>query len=169
VDPPGDCSVVRQPSSTPTRPQAWNGYEGQHWADNQDRWDAVNAGFTRPLFDAAEIGASDRVLDIGCGNGLTSRLAAGGAADGRTIGMDLSTPMLARARASATRDGIPDIASWFRRAAEKGHVEAMFRRGCRPPSARSTVGGRGLVPPGGRVDDMVNRGVLLDERSDLAT
>jgi SAM-dependent methyltransferase len=119
VDPPGDCSVVRQPSSTPTRPQAWNGYEGQHWADNQDRWDAVNAGFTRPLFDAAEIGASDRVLDIGCGNGLTSRLAAGGAADGRTIGMDLSTPMLARARASATRDGIPGITSWFRRAAEK--------------------------------------------------
>jgi hypothetical protein len=33
--------------------EAWNGYEGQHWADNQDRRDAVNAGFTEPLLDAA--------------------------------------------------------------------------------------------------------------------
>lgn len=90
--------------------EAWNGYEGQHWADNQDRWDAVNAGFTEPLLDAAAIVEHDRVLDIGCGNGLTTRVAARRAGHGRAVGVDLSGPMLARARASAAREGIANIA-----------------------------------------------------------
>jgi len=90
--------------------EAWNGYEGQHWADNQDRWDAVNAGFTEPLFDAAAIGEHDRVLDIGCGNGQTTRLAARRASAGHAVGVDLSAPMLTRARATAVREGITNVA-----------------------------------------------------------
>lgn len=88
---------------------AWNGYEGQHWADHQDRWDAVNAGFTQPLLDAANIDAHDQVLDIGCGNGLTTRLAAHHAPRGHAVGVDLSDPMLARARATAGREAITNI------------------------------------------------------------
>ncbi|MBD0742703.1 class I SAM-dependent methyltransferase [Streptomyces sp. CBMA152] len=90
--------------------QAWNGYEGEHWAQNQDRWDAVNAGFNEPLLDAAAIQERDRVLDIGCGNGCTTRLAARRAPDGRVLGLDLSAPMLARARESAQREQIPNVA-----------------------------------------------------------
>lgn len=81
--------------------QAWNGYEGTHWARNQDRWDAVNEGFDKMLLDAAAIGREDAVLDIGCGAGAITRLAARRAVDGRATGVDLSRPMLERARASA--------------------------------------------------------------------
>ncbi|TJZ57528.1 class I SAM-dependent methyltransferase [Streptomyces piniterrae] len=90
--------------------QAWNGYEGTHWARNRDRWDAVNAGFNEPLFTAAAIGERDRVLDIGCGSGCTTRLAARRAVNGRALGLDLSGPMLARARESARHEGLGNVA-----------------------------------------------------------
>jgi SAM-dependent methyltransferase len=90
--------------------EAWNGYEGQHWADHQDRWDAVNAGFTEPLLRAAGIGEHDQVLDVGCGNGLTTRLAARRAPRGHAVGVDLSAPMLARAQATADREHLTNIA-----------------------------------------------------------
>ncbi|MEU4443304.1 methyltransferase domain-containing protein [Actinosynnema sp. NPDC050801] len=85
--------------------EAWNGYEGHHWADNHDRYDAVNSGFNDVLLTAAAIAPDHRVLDIGCGNGRISRLAARRAA--HVLGVDLSGPMLARARASAT--GVPNL------------------------------------------------------------
>ncbi|MFF1354219.1 class I SAM-dependent methyltransferase [Streptomyces sp. NPDC058297] len=86
--------------------QAWNGYEGEHWARNQDRWDAVNGGFDQPLLDAAAVRAGERVLDVGCGAGATTRLAARQAGpDGRALGVDLSGPMLARAEEAARQEG----------------------------------------------------------------
>ena len=87
--------------------EAWNGYEGGHWAANQDRYDAVNSGFNTPLLDAAAIGERDHVLDVGCGNGQLTRLAARRARDGRAAGVDLSGPMLARARASSA--DVPNV------------------------------------------------------------
>lgn len=89
--------------------QAWNGYEGTHWARNQERWDAVNVGFNEPLLAAAAITEQDRVLDIGCGAGCTTRLAARQATRGRAMGLDLSAPMLERARESARREGLGNV------------------------------------------------------------
>ncbi|GAA3150512.1 class I SAM-dependent methyltransferase [Streptomyces rameus] len=85
--------------------QAWNGYEGRHWAEHQDRYDAVNAGFNEPLLTAAAIRPGEHVLDVGCGNGQTTRLAARRARPGRVLGIDLSGPMLARAGDAAAREG----------------------------------------------------------------
>jgi len=79
--------------------EAWNGYEGEHWAANHDRYDAVNAGFNDVLLAAADLSPGDRVLDVGCGNGRISRLMAPHVA--HVTGVDLSEPMLARARATA--------------------------------------------------------------------
>ncbi|MCZ4119719.1 class I SAM-dependent methyltransferase [Streptomyces sp. H39-S7] len=90
--------------------QAWNGYEGAHWARNQERWDAVNEGFNEPLLTAAAIGERHHVLDIGCGAGCTTRLAARRAVNGRALGLDLSAPMLERARESARHEGLPNVA-----------------------------------------------------------
>ncbi|WP_431043364.1 class I SAM-dependent methyltransferase [Streptomyces sp. P1-3] len=90
--------------------EAWNGYEGEHWAAHDDRYDAVNSGFNDVLLDAAAIGERDRVLDIGCGNGQLTRLAARRAPLGQTVGVDLSAPMLARARTRAAEEGVPNVA-----------------------------------------------------------
>ncbi|MGA5469193.1 class I SAM-dependent methyltransferase [Streptomyces arboris] len=86
--------------------QAWNGPEGAHWARNQDRWNAVNEGFNEPLLDAARITGDHRTLDLGCGSGQTTRLAALRAPRGHAIGLDLSGPMLAEARIRAEREGV---------------------------------------------------------------
>ncbi|MEV7403045.1 class I SAM-dependent methyltransferase [Streptomyces sp. NPDC091267] len=89
--------------------QAWNGYEGAHWARNQDRWGAVNEGFDQPLLTGAGIGERDRVLDVGCGAGQTARLAARRATSGRVLGVDLSAPMLERARSAAVEESIGNV------------------------------------------------------------
>ncbi|MGA9832584.1 MAG: class I SAM-dependent methyltransferase [Trebonia sp.] len=89
--------------------EAWNGYEGAHWAANDDRYDIVNSGFNEPLLDAAGIGETSRVLDVGCGNGKLTRLAASRAPHGQATGLDLSGPMLARARARAAEEGIGNV------------------------------------------------------------
>jgi SAM-dependent methyltransferase len=89
--------------------EAWNGYEGRHWADHSDRYDAANDGANEPLFSKAAIRPGDRVLDVGCGTGKTTRLAARQARDGYAVGIDLSEPMLSRARQLAAAEEIGKI------------------------------------------------------------
>lgn len=89
--------------------QAWNGYEGTHWAARHDRWNAINAGFNEPLLAAASIRPREDVLDVGCGAGATTRLAARAAEQGSAAGLDLSGPMLERARTVAAEEGITNI------------------------------------------------------------
>ncbi|GLX22016.1 class I SAM-dependent methyltransferase [Streptomyces lavendulae] len=89
--------------------EAWNGYEGAHWAAHHDRWNAVNEGFDRPLLAAAAIRPDGRVLDVGCGAGATTRLAARTARHGHAHGLDLSGPMLERARTVAAREGLANV------------------------------------------------------------
>jgi SAM-dependent methyltransferase len=89
--------------------QAWNGYEGEHWAAHDDRYDAVNSGFNELLLEAAAIGERDQVLDVGCGNGQLTRLAARRARFGHASGVDLSGPMLTRARARAEAENVPNV------------------------------------------------------------
>ncbi|MEU9863652.1 class I SAM-dependent methyltransferase [Streptomyces sp. NPDC047971] len=90
--------------------EAWNGWEGQHWADHPERYDAMLEGFNAPLFEAADIGERHEVLDVGCGAGLTTRMAARRARRGHALGIDLSGPMLERARSTAAAEGIDNVA-----------------------------------------------------------
>lgn len=87
--------------------EAWNGYEGRHWADHQQRYDAVNQEFNKPLLAAAQIVAGERILDVGCGTGQLTRLAAAQAGpSGHATGVDLSGPMLERAAASTEAQNV---------------------------------------------------------------
>lgn len=89
--------------------EAWNGYEGRHWADNHERYNTMVGGFGGPLFEAAAIEAHHRVLDVGCGAGQTTREAARRASLGHAVGIDLSGPMLERARVEAAAEEITNI------------------------------------------------------------
>ncbi|MER7576186.1 methyltransferase domain-containing protein [Streptomyces sp. NPDC126514] len=89
--------------------QAWNDWEGIHWAEHSTRYDAMMGAFNAPLFAAAGIAAGDRILDVGCGTGQTTRIAARQARAGHAVGIDLSAPMLERARCDAAAEGLDNI------------------------------------------------------------
>jgi SAM-dependent methyltransferase len=89
--------------------EAWNGADGAHWAGHADRWNTAIGDINDALFATAAIGERDRVLDIGCGTGQTTRLAARKAKHGQAVGVDLSAPMLAEARATASAEGVANV------------------------------------------------------------
>ena len=88
---------------------AWNGWEGDLWARNPDRYDGMMSGVNDALFTAAAIESSHRVLDVGCGTGQTTLLAARRAVGGQVTGIDLSSAMLERARAAAVAQGMAHV------------------------------------------------------------
>lgn len=80
----------------------WNGPIGEKWARHQHEMDAALAGATAGLMPLAALKPGERVLDIGCGAGEVSLLAAEAVGPaGRVTGVDVSRPMLALARRRA--------------------------------------------------------------------
>jgi len=83
----------------------WNGQSGEYWAANQARLDAMLAVFGRAAIEAAAPATGERVLDVGCGAGASSlALAARVGASGHVLGVDISEPLIGRARALAPQD-----------------------------------------------------------------
>ena len=81
----------------------WNGTAGERWVVAQEQMDRTIGPLGDAAMDAAKLVPGLRVLDVGCGCGDTTvALAARGA---RPTGVDISAPMLARARVRA-----PDLA-----------------------------------------------------------
>jgi SAM-dependent methyltransferase len=78
--------------------RAWNGDDGHDWLVHADRYDAASGRYDPLLLTGAAITAADRVLDIGCGAGVSTRAAARVAVDGSATGIDLSAGLLAEAR-----------------------------------------------------------------------
>jgi len=95
--------------TTANREQAahWNSAAGAgHWITNQARHDRMLEPFKTIILDAAAITSGERVLDVGCGCGATTRAAAHQAAPAQVAGIDLSAAMLARASADARSSGL---------------------------------------------------------------
>ena len=84
----------------------WNGDDSQHWVTAQEKYDAMLAPYVDRIFGAAGLTSADRVLDIGCGCGATTLAAAGIVSSGEAVGIDLSKPMIERARQRAIDAGV---------------------------------------------------------------
>jgi SAM-dependent methyltransferase len=104
--------------------QRWNGPSGRHWIEHRERHLAEHQNLTPHLFHRAAIVPGERVLDVGCGCGDTTIMAAHAAAGmlrdgtgtrsprreeadcpGSAVGLDLSAPMLVVARRLAAQAG----------------------------------------------------------------
>ena len=104
-----ELSIAVDPANI-EQTRAWDGDEGAYWARNAERFDRFMTAYHASFLAAAAITATDRVLDIGCGTGQTTRDAARAAAAGSALGVDLSARMIGYARQAAHREGIGNAA-----------------------------------------------------------
>jgi len=90
--------------------ELWNGDAGRRWAEQAARRDQVLAPVADALFEFAEIGDGDSVLDVACGCGATTLRAARDAGPtGSALGIDISQPMLSVARSRASEQAVPNV------------------------------------------------------------
>ena len=89
--------------------KAWDGPDGDIWAASADQYETRGAGHRRLLLQAAAIASGERVLDLGCGNGASTREAARMAEPGEVVGIDLSTAMLTNARVRSAAAGLTNV------------------------------------------------------------
>jgi SAM-dependent methyltransferase len=78
----------------------------QHWLGFEQHYDAAVARQERRLQQAAAIAPTDRVLDVGCGCGDSTRNAARSASAGQAYGVDLIPQLINRARHRASELGL---------------------------------------------------------------
>lgn len=98
------------PDPNSSQIEFWNGAHGVSWAQYADIVDIMFAAITDAVLDAADIGTGERVLDLGCGNGGTSLAAADRVTPiGSVTAVDVSAPMLERARARITDAGLTNV------------------------------------------------------------
>ena len=98
----------------------WNGVAGRAWVDAQQLLDQMFKPLEELLVEAVAAASRGRVLDVGCGTGSTTLAVARRLGlKGHCIGIDISDPMIAAARARAEREG---VAAQFIRANAQVHA-----------------------------------------------
>lgn len=84
----------------------WNGVVGERWAAEQAVMDRALAVWATKLFEAAKLGTGQHVLDVGCGAGTTTLTASSTVGPtGSVVGVDISAPMIERARSQSSGRG----------------------------------------------------------------
>jgi len=86
----------------------WNGFAGRAWVETQDVLDGMFRPFENLLVEEVAAAGGCQVLDVGSGTGSTTlAMARRLGAHGHVLGIDISEPMIAAARARAARENLP--------------------------------------------------------------
>jgi SAM-dependent methyltransferase len=97
----------------------WNGAAGLTWVEAQEPLDRLLRPFEQLLVETVLVRGARSVLDVGCGTGATTLAIARALAGGKSVGVDVSEPMLALARLRAERER---LAATFVRADAQTHA-----------------------------------------------
>ncbi len=126
------------------------------WAESQARSGQISGPFGDAVLDALRVRVGERVLDIGCGTGGTTRALADALhPSGAAVGVDLSPVMIEIARASVFHGGATfQVADLESERPEGAPFDAAYSRfGVmffeNPVAAFTNI--RGLLHPGGRL------------------
>jgi len=111
----------------------WNEQAGPIWVGMQERMDAQIGAHGARALSVLAAQPGERVLDVGCGCGDTALAIARAVGPvGRVLGVDISMPMLARARERAAAAGLANAS--FEHADAQTHAlpasafDALFSR-----------------------------------------
>lgn len=152
---------MTRPADGPNAEQVryWNETAAPKWIAWQEVLDAQLESLGRRTMDAVRIATGDRVLDVGCGCGATTReIARRVAPGGRVVGVDVSAPMLERAAELTRAAGLADVRFEHGDAQthrfEPGAFDVLFSRFgvmffADPVAAFRNL--RGALRPGGRL------------------
>jgi len=101
----GRCSVSSVAVNV-EQAEAWNGTSGRHFIEQRERHERMRGRLTARLLAGAQIEDGENVLDIGCGCGDATILAARATRSGHALGADLSQIQVAEARRLAASAGV---------------------------------------------------------------
>ena len=98
-------SLEKLHASNADQADYWNGPGGAVWTEHQDWHDAFLQPVAERLIAAADARSGEYVVDIGCGCGATTlEIAQRVAPEGEALGVDVSGPMVRRARQRTPED-----------------------------------------------------------------
>ncbi|MEL7219537.1 MAG: methyltransferase domain-containing protein, partial [Pseudomonadota bacterium] len=82
-------------ASNPHTKYDWAGEQGDRWLGNVDRFEAMLAPVGAALLKRAAYQPGERVLDLGCGGGASTRSIAGSVMPGGgVLGLDISPQLI---------------------------------------------------------------------------
>jgi SAM-dependent methyltransferase len=116
----GQGGQLTEPIANVEMANAWDGDEGAQWTRFVDEYDDSMRSIWARFLETDPIAPADRVLDIGCGCGQSTRDAARLARDGSALGIDLSESMLVEARRRAVAESVANVE--FRHADAQVHA-----------------------------------------------
>ena len=87
----------------------WNGASGREFIEQRERHERMLGRLKARLLPAAQIQDGENVLDIGCGCGDVTILAARATGSGRALGADFSRIQIAEARRLAATAGVANV------------------------------------------------------------
>jgi SAM-dependent methyltransferase len=101
---------MTQPQANQEQVRYWNEQGGPRWVQRQQQLDAQINPLGVVAMQRAGVKPGEHALDVGCGCGQTSlQLAERVGSHGSVLGIDLSQPMLARARERQREQGITNL------------------------------------------------------------
>jgi SAM-dependent methyltransferase len=84
----------------------WNGASGREFIEQRERYERMLSRLTAAMLASTQIQDGENVLDIGCGCGDVTILAARAAGRGQALGADFSRIQVAEARRLAAAAGV---------------------------------------------------------------